>query len=148
MRVTGAYGAASGGSSAAASTTITTTPPLTGGGDLSANRTIGIQASSASQAGGMSAAQATQLAALPATLAAGFFALDVTLVGGTKTQASGRTLSSAIIVAVLLKTATTAVGNVTATISSNNVIVTSYAAGAVQAVTDASTYTVMLVGAV
>ncbi len=72
--------------------------------------------------------------------------LDVTLVGGTKTQASGADLSVAKIVGVYLKTATTAVGSPVASISANNVIVTSYAAGAVQAVTDASTYTVALVG--
>lgn len=75
------------------------------------------------------------------------FALDVVLVGGTKTQASGKDLSNAVVIAVLLKTPSVAVGAPTATISSNNVIVTSFTAGAVQAVTDASTYTVMILGA-
>ncbi len=73
-------------------------------------------------------------------------ALDVTLVGGTKTQASGSDLSQAIIIGVRLKTATTAVGSPVATISGNDVIVSSYAANASAAATDASTYTVTLAG--
>jgi hypothetical protein len=76
-----------------------------------------------------------------------FLSIDVALTGGTGTQASGKTLSSAIIISVRLKTPITAVGQPTATISGNSVVVTSYAAGAVQAVTDTSTYTVVLSGA-
>ncbi len=84
---------------------------------------------------------------LPGTFQAGFFTLPVTLVGGTKTQASGKDLSGATIVGVQLTTPTTAVGSPSCAISANSVVCTSYAAGAIQAVTDASTYTVTLVGA-
>lgn len=95
-------------------------------------------------------AWASSAPAVPSGAAAAslFFALSVTLTGGAKTQASGKTLTNAIVVAVLLGTPSTAVGSVRATISGNSVIVTSYTAGAVQAITDASTYIVMLVGAV
>ncbi|HEY8925063.1 MAG TPA: hypothetical protein VIU64_11835 [Polyangia bacterium] len=76
------------------------------------------------------------------------FALDVTLVSGTKTQASGKNLSAASVVAVLLKTPSGATGQCTATISGNNVAVTSFKADATANTTDTSTYTVMLIGAV
>ena len=73
-------------------------------------------------------------------------ALDVTLVGGTKTQASGADLSEAVIVGCYLKTPATACGFPAPSISGNNVVITSYAANATQAATDASTYTVILAG--
>jgi hypothetical protein len=47
------------------SRTIATTAPLTGGGDLSANRTLAISAATGSTAGSMSAADKTKLDAIP-----------------------------------------------------------------------------------
>lgn len=76
------------------------------------------------------------------------FELDVTLTGGSATQASGKTLTNALIVAVVLKTAVTATGQVKAVISGNNVVCTSFTALGAVAVTDASIYTVKIIGAV
>lgn len=60
-------GAASGGSGVPTTRTIATTAPLTGGGDLSANRTLAISAATGGAAGSMSAADKTKLDAATAT---------------------------------------------------------------------------------
>lgn len=52
---------------APASRSIATTAPLTGGGDLSANRTLAISAASGAEAGSMSAADKTKLDAITGT---------------------------------------------------------------------------------
>lgn len=75
-------------------------------------------------------------------------AVDVTLVGGSGSTASGYDLSEATIVGCYLKTAHTACGFPAPTISGNDVAVSSYKADASAADTDASTYTVILAGAV
>jgi hypothetical protein len=125
-----------------------TRPTITGtSGDVSMSGTSATWASLAngSTANGVTAGPTN--AAWIGLAASNFFALDVTLVGGTKTQASGKNLGSATLLGCYLKTPTTAVGSPAPSISGNNVVVTSYSAGAVQAVTDASTYTCLLAGA-
>lgn len=80
-----------------------------------------------------------------------YFSLDVTLTGGTATLASGKDLTNAVVISVRLKTATTATGDPVVTFvagANGNVTVTSYTAGAIQAATDASKYTVVFAGAV
>ena len=91
--------------------------------------------------------------ASPYTFAPGYtlagkalLAVDVTLTAGTGTSASGADLSEAVIVGCYLKTPATACGFPKPTISGNDVAITSYTAGAIQAATDASTYTVILAG--
>jgi len=65
--------------------TISTTAPLTGGGDLSANRTLGISAATTMAAGSMSAADKTKLDGITsgAAVASVGAAAPITTTGGT-----------------------------------------------------------------
>lgn len=76
----------------------------------------------------------------------------MTLVGGTKTQASGKTLTSAQIVGqpyLVSTNGSLALGaQLQCSISGNNVVVTSYTALGIALGTDVGTYLVSIVGAV
>jgi hypothetical protein len=65
--VTGALGFTPGVGDVLSTRLINTTAPLTGGGDLSANRTLGISAATSGAAGSMSAADKTKLDAISGT---------------------------------------------------------------------------------
>jgi len=95
------------------------------------------------------AAAASAAAAAASATAASFTYLDVTLIAGTKTQASGVTLTNAKLVgAPLLKTLGGSPGaQILAAISGNNVVLTSKADDGSTQTADTSTYTVSISGA-
>ena len=88
-------------------------------------------------------------AVTPGALAAGLLVLQTTLVLGAKTLASGKNLTGASIVSVVLVSgnASLALGaQVSATISGNNIVLTSLSALNLAVTTDVGTYQVTVAG--
>lgn len=107
--------------------------------------TAGAGAAASASAAATSASNAAASAS-----AAAITNLDVTLIAGTKTQASGGTLTTAKIVGTpRLKTlnATPALGvQILVSISGNSVVCTAYKADGTAEIADVATYTVSLAG--
>lgn len=138
--------------------TYTGTPTLTGtsgnaivGGDVVSWSTIATNGyASASLAGAMPSVATPVVNSAPVALAGSILQVTGTLVAGTKTVASGKTLTNAKILGdpyLSALNATPAAGAaVMVSISGNNVVFTSITALGTTATTDVSSYVVSLVG--
>lgn len=90
--------------------TLTTTAPLTGGGDLSANRTLAISAATTAAPGSMSAADKSKLDNTPIFVLSRAGSIAATVTGGTWLEIAGaRTLTSVRCVVDVAPTASTTV---------------------------------------